>query len=627
MNYNRKILPALLGTILLVSASVTACTSNTENPNSESASNASSKVTEKAAGNSEENANADSVSITRLDTTDLFSNRDKEVGYDESSSIAITLSDNGCSSSSEGVAIDGSIITITQEGTYILSGSLSDGQIRISAGDTDKVQLVLKDAAITSKTSAPIYISSADKVFITMAEGSSNSLSTTDAFVAIDENNIDAVIFSKSDLTLNGNGSLTIQCAQGHGIVSKDDLVITSGTYQITASNHALSGKDSVLIADGSFTLNSGKDAIHSENTDDTSRGYVYISGGSFHFQCDGDGIDASNIIQIEGGEFTIASTAGKGVKSDSGIFLSDTSMNISTEDDSIHSNNDIEITSGTYTITSGDDGIHSDMDLVINGGTFDIQDSYEGIEALNITINGGEFSVVSSDDGFNAAGGNDESGFSAPNNRDAFGGDGEGTLVINDGNIFVNARGDGLDSNGELIINGGTVYVSGPSDNGNGALDSGTSAVVNGGVVVAAGASGMAENFDGTSTQCAMMVTLSATATGTITLTDSNGKELVSFDNPKSFNNVVISCPEIESDGTYTVSCGDISTTVQMNGTIYGSSSGMGGGPMGGGMKGDFDGNPKGDFGGDMQGDFDGDMPEDFGGGKNKPDMPSDNH
>lgn len=281
---------------------------------------------------------------------DMFTERDLDVGYDESSAVKINLADdsttvtvgddtetdaskadetkaddsetdetkadesetNETENAASGVYISGNIITITKEGTYVLSGALSEGQIVVDA-DSAKVQLVLDNADITCASSAAIYVKNADKAFITLAEGSENILMNTAEYEAIDDNNIDAVIFSKDDLTLNGKGTLTINSEYGHGIVSKDDLKLVGGTYNITAENHAISGKDSVRIADGTYNLTSGKDGIHSENADDDEKGFVYIASGDFTIESTGDGIDASYVVQIDEGDFDI--TAGDGAE------------------------------------------------------------------------------------------------------------------------------------------------------------------------------------------------------------------------------------------------------------------------------------------------------------------------
>ena len=199
---------------------------------------------------------ADQSLDNAVSKSEMFTERDLADDYDESAAETITLSGTSAeTSASSGVSIDGSTITITAEGVYVVSGTLSDGQIIVDAEDSAKVQIVLKGAEITSKTSAAIYVKSADKVFITLADGSENTLSNGGSFANIDENNIDSVIFSKDDLTLNGSGSLTVTSPAGHGIVSKDDLRITGGSYTITAASHGMTANDSVRIAGGNFTL------------------------------------------------------------------------------------------------------------------------------------------------------------------------------------------------------------------------------------------------------------------------------------------------------------------------------------------------------------------------------------
>ena len=303
MSCRNKKIRAMLGVIVLTaSMTVTAVgCSSTSAGSTETADAVTESQTETA-----EVLNIDGI----LDSSDMFTNRDKEIGYDEESAIAINLSDGASTADSDSVVIDGDTITITEEGTYILSGSLTNGQIVVEA-ENAKVQLVLDNADISCETSAAIYVKDADKVFITTTDGSTNTVCTSGEFEAIDDNNIDAAIFSKSDLTLNGAGSLEVTCENGHGIVSKDDLVITSGEYVVDAGKHALSGKNSVRIAGGSFELTAGKDGIHSENTDEEEKGFVYIENGSFTITSDGDGIDASYVVEIVDGSFDI--TAGGG--------------------------------------------------------------------------------------------------------------------------------------------------------------------------------------------------------------------------------------------------------------------------------------------------------------------------
>jgi hypothetical protein len=574
-----------------------------------------------------------------VDTSDMFTDRDTSGEYD-STATDISLSDDGSTCDSADVTISGNTITITKEGTYHLSGTLTDGQVIVDA-DGDKVQLVLDNVSITNSSSAAIYVKKADKVFLTLADGSANTLATTGEFVAIDDNNIDAAIFSKSDLTLNGTGSLTIDCASGHGVVSKDDLRVTAGTYTITAASHALSGKDSIRIAGGTFTLTAGKDGIHSENTDDTEKGFIYIADGTFTIDSTGDGIDASAVVQIDGGNFDITagggtanaashtgnddwmtmgrgggkmdknfggntdtetdstestdtqtdassdnSTSCKGIKADGAMKLSGLTLSADTADDSVHAGGIIYLMDGTYDIATGDDGVHTDSDLILYNGDINITQSYEGLEGLTITIYDGNISVVASDDGLNAAGGNDSSGFGG------FGGgmdySAANQIVLNGGTLYVNASGDGIDSNGDFTMNGGTVTVDGPTNDGDAPLDWGGSGIVNGGTLIAVGSSGMAEGFSTDSTQGVMLVTLSSTQTGDTSLSDADGNTLLTYTAAKSFNSVIFSSSDITEGATYTVTAGSETTTVEMTSLVYGSGSGMGGGGnMGGGFGG----------------------------------------
>lgn len=486
-----------------------------------------------------------------IDVSNMFSDRDKEIGYDEENSTVIKLSDDSTTCDSDAVQISGNTVTIIDEGTYILSGTLTDGMVIVDAEDTDKVQLVLDGVDITSAESAAIYVREADKVFITTASDSQNTLTNGGTYTAIDDNNIDAAIFSKSDLTLNGAGSLTITAKAGHGVVSKDDLVLTSGTYQIDAASHGLSGKDSVRIASGSYTIVSGKDGIHAENADDTSLGFVYLADGTFDITSDGDGISAGNWLQADGGVYTVKAEGGsenvqksdgewqfgpgqqtestdtteedtvsmKAIKAAGELILKGGKYSLDSADDTIHSNANITISDGEFTLASGDDGIHADSATTISGGTIDITESYEGIEGLSIDITGGE------------------------------------------------------------------TYVSGPTNDGNSALDYNGTGTVTGGIFIAAGSSGMAENFGDSSTQGVMMVTVNSQAAGSaVSLSDSSGNELVSWTPEKEYTSVIISCPEITTGQEYTLTTGSDTTQITMDSIVYGSGSGMGGNPGNGG-------------------------------------------
>ena len=551
-------------------------------------------------------------SMVEIDTSDMFSGRDKEVGYDETESISVQLSDDGSVCESDAVLMEGNTITIADEGTYILSGTLTNGMVAVAAEDTDKVQLVLDGVSISNSESAALYILSADKVFVTTAAGSENTMENGGTYTAIDENNIDAAVFSKSDLTFNGEGKLTVTAKAGHGIVSKDDLVFTCGTYEITSADHGIAGKDSVRIANGFYKIAAGKDGIHAENPEDDKLGFVYAADGTFEILSKQDGISAGSWLQIEDGDYTITTGEGsaapknqkmqepmpaewetkaaseedsasvKGIKAGTQMILKAGTFTLDTEDDALHSNGAIAVCGGAYTLSSGDDGIHADANVLISGGSLDIVQSYEGIEGLGIDITGGEISILASDDGINGAGGNDSSGFEGPGpGGDQFAVTEGAYICIAGGVLHINASGDGIDSNGDLTVSGGETYLAGPVNDGNGSLDYNGTAVITGGIFAASGSSGMAQNFGGSSAQGVMMVSLDhKQEAGTqISLADSAGTELLSWTAEKEYSSVIVSCPKIKQGETYVLTAGTAEETIVMDSLVYGDSAQMGGG------------------------------------------------
>lgn len=448
---------------------------------------------------------------------DMFSDRDFEVGYDESTCINIVLSGDNATATSDSVKISGSTVTLTEEAEYVLSGELNDGSVIVNAQDTSKLHLVFNGVDINSSDSAPLNIINADKVFVTLVEGTQNTLSNGGEFKTTDESNIDGVIFSKSDITFNGSGSLEITSPAGNGIVGKDDLVITSGNYTVNCAAHGLDANDSVRIANANITVDSGKDGIHCENSEDGELGYVYFSSGTFKTESEGDGISASNYVHIKNGLFDILagggsengskqssdnyggfmggghggmdvggpngmggmnrpmsftdatsdtdtyteeSTSMKGIKSSGSILIENGEFNINSADDAVHSNLSVTVNGGTFQVASGDDGFHADENLTIYSGVINITECYEGLEALNVNVAGGDIKLKATDDGLNAAGGTDSSG-TGGRGGDMFGGPG-------------GMMGGNGSSNGSVVISGGTLYINSSGDgiDANGTLE-----------------------------------------------------------------------------------------------------------------------------------------------------------
>lgn len=490
-----------------------------------------STVSTQAEENSATSSTSETTTVTptNIDSSQIFSDRDFEIGYDETTSAQITLNGTSASCDSNAVQISGSTVTITDEGTYILNGTLENGMVIVDAEDTDKIQLVLNGVSITNESSASIYIRQADKVFITTNTDTKNSLSNGGSYTAIDDNNIDAVIFSKADLTLNGAGTLSIHAEEGHGIVSKDDVIVTSGTYDITAASHGISGKDRVGIANGTFTIVSGKDGIHAENTEDTSLGYVYLENGTYDITAEGDGISAENVLQIEDGSFKIQTGEGSDAvnleqkESENSMGqrperrmeqketeqttegTTTTELSGMTETSWINKESGITqlsettVTTNTTTETTTETtedtsvsrkGLKATSDLVINGGSFELDTEDDAVHSnANVSINSGEFQIATGDDGMHADSNLTIASGTIEITKSYEGLEGE-KVTISGGEIQLVASDDGVNaaggndqsgmstfsgghggdkfssnSSGSITISGGTLYVNAEGD------------------------------------------------------------------------------------------------------------------------------------------------------------------
>lgn len=339
-------------------------------------------------------------SLQSHDTQGFFSSRDMDPSYDEAAAIPIRLTGSTALCDSNAVSVNNGQITLLEEGVYLLSGTLDEGQILVNAGDSAKVQIVLSGAEITSASSAAIYCKEADKLFITLAAGTDNRLANGGSFVPLDESNIDAVIFSKADLTLNGEGSLTVDSPAGHGIVSKDELTITGGSYTLTAARHGFTGKDSVAIAGGSFHITAGKDAIHSDAA-------LLICAGSFTIPDCYEGLEGLSVT-IEGGSLDITSRD-DGINAASGADGSGTARGFGPQDPfAVDEDCSITINGGSITIVSDGDCIDSNGSLTVNGGNLKLTCNGNGNTAIDVngtfSNNGG--SITTNDGSESATGG-----------------------------------------------------------------------------------------------------------------------------------------------------------------------------------------------------------------------------
>ncbi len=371
-------------------SSAAGLTSGTETYVSETAEEAENSSETDTVYNVSGTDTASASGSSALDTSDLFSSRDLEQTADLTGAENITVS-------------DGETYTISKEGVYVVTGSASNAQIVVSAGDEDKVQLVLDSVSITNESTPCIYVQNADKVFVTTTD-SENTLTVSGTFTADGDTNTDAVIFSRDDLVVNGTGTLNIVSSE-NGISGKDDLKVTGGTINITCTADALEANESILVADGTLTINSEKDGLHAENDEDNTVGYIYIAGGTVTIEAGDDAIHATTIAQVDGG--TIDLTAAEGIEG-TYIQINGGTLSIAAADDGINAGQKsnfatptVEVNGGELTIVmgSGDtDGVDSNGNLYLNGGTLNITAQspfdYDGTAQNNgatLIVNGSE--------------------------------------------------------------------------------------------------------------------------------------------------------------------------------------------------------------------------------------------
>ena len=550
---------------------------------------------------------------------EYFTANDLNGTWDTAEATAITLSGDTAKISGNGAYwLDGSVV-IVQSGQYVISGILSDGSIIVDAAQYSKVWIQLKGVTVSSSDDACIRVDQADKVFLTLAEGTENTLTGGNTFseTALEDGR-NAVIFSHDDLTINGSGSLTVVSSYLNGITSKDDLIITGGTISVTAPNHGLRVNDhfrmtsaaltvsaeqdgihsegDIVIHDGTLTLTAGDDAVHS----DTS---VLILDGTILVNDCYEGIEAVT-IEISGGDTTIYSRDdGLNANGQTGFeFGGDMKQQGQMPEMNANPFSEEGIPSrGNHPAGPSETAATAENDATSNmAPEQNAENTPPQSESTAIAAEAGNPEPIASATPSDAG---SEQTHGVPFDRRDMGtmkpfGEGEGPeserearddsaeektivsaedtwVLISGGKLTIlNESGrdaDGIDSNGNIMITGGEILVSLAGSGGNNALDfgseSGGTMTITRGTVIACGDGSMAEGFGLESTQASILYSLTQTAAAgsSVTLLDAEGKELITETIPYSFSCIVISCPDLTVDDTYTIRIGETEETIEM--------------------------------------------------------------
>ena len=499
----------------------------------------------------------------------------KDLTWDSSSEVTIDLSNP---TATDGVTVSDGVITITKAGNYRLSGTYS-GQVKVEAADSDMVRLILDNATITNSTGAAINVVEADEVVIYTASGSTNTISDGSSYSDTASGSPDAAIYSKSDLTLAGEGTLKVEGNYEEGIHTTDGLVTSSGTLEVTAANTGIKGKDYVDILDGTITVTASQDGIKATNDTDGNRGWVRLNGGTVNISAGDDGFKAERVLEISGGTLNITES-NEGIEAQY-INILDGTVNVTSSDDGINASYSTSSSSSTESTSSS-----TTQTSQTAQSNQTAQNTQSGQSAQGNAAQGGQ-------GGQPPAGGQAPSGNMGQPPAGGGGGMGGGmgggggtfevvdaTINIAGGTITVNANGDGIDSNGTATLSGGTLVVNGPFTGGNTSLDTNGDLLLNGTTVVAGNSGDMFEAPASSSTSGYVKLTnLSHVSSGTtIQMADSSGKVVANYKVTNSNTALIlVSSANITKGQSYTVytttdSVDASSTSVASNATSLGS-------------------------------------------------------
>ena len=600
---NKKVLTSATSVTLLATLALTGCstTSNAlasgttaaDSSVGTTATTSSATATDTAASNSSFSTNVKSGE--KLDVDTHYSEQD--LSWDTSSETAIDLSNP---TATDGVTVEDGTLTITKAGTYKLSGEYQ-GQIKVETADSDTVRLVLDNANITNSSGAALNVVNADEVILYSASGTTNTISDGADYTATGENDPDAVVYSKADLTIAGEGTLKVNGNHEDGIHTSDGLVIASGTLEVNAANTGIKGKDYVDILGGTINVTAQQDGIKSTNDTDEGQGWTRLSNGTVTVNAGDDGFKASRVVEISGGSLTVEQSD-EGIEAQY-INLSGGDVNVTSADDGMNASLKTSDSESTDSSANTSDTANQQQNNQQQGslpggqqnGTSDQQqgpgqppqggqsgNSQNGTsqngttgtgQQQNNTQNQGNQNMGqppampggNAQDGTSQNGttGTGQQGMGQPPQGGMPGGGGgtfevvDAAINVSGGNITVNAEGDGIDSNGVTTLSGGTLIVNGPSQGGNAALDTNGDLLLNGATVLSGSTADMFEAPSTNSTSGYLKLTNSSgfEQGSTVQVADSSGKVVANYKVTKSnVQLVLVSSSSIVKGQSYTV-------------------------------------------------------------------------
>ena len=450
-----------------------------------------------------------------------------QTSFDESQATQVTLADQTATVTGQGASFSDQTLTISQAGTYVLTGSGKNLKLVVEAADTDQVHLVFQNLTLEGEGSL-LQINKAQEVVISLAEGSQNALTESQAS---DDEKVKATIHSQVPLTLNGTGSLTLTALTKNALEVEDDLKVLGGTYTVKAANHGFKVEGALDIEAATLTIEAGKDGLHAEHDETTELANVTLNPTQLSIAATEDGVDAGNELTIKGGTITVSQIE-EGLEA-----------------------RVIRQLGGDVTIKSSDDGVNASAGS--SSKTSDTSATSKTTEA-SATSNSADTSSSDSQATSDSATVSAPDSQAPPQGGMPPGGQEESDpslqIILAGGTLTIDAEGDGIDSNGTVTISGGSLVVNGSVHDGNGPLDASGDITITGGTVWALGTSDMLQGFAQGSTQASITANIAGTAGQTLIILDANGKEVARQTASKDFQAVIMSSADLVDGQTYTI-------------------------------------------------------------------------